>query len=442
MTDRDKQPPILPAAAYKPRIFYGWWIIFGAFAGSALSASFNFHGISAFFLPIANAFSVSRTAVATAISLARIEGALIGPLEGYLVDRFGPRRMMFIGVPIMAVGFLVMGNASNFGVFVGAFILGVVLGSSLGFGIPLSTSVANWWHRKRGRAFGIMWLGFSLASISVYGIVWLIETYDWRVAFQIMGVLVLVVGLPIAAIMRHRPEQYGLLPDGDDPEQAENSRDGSSVVAALEEPDFTIGQAIRTAAFWFFTISVSLRTGITTGIAINTFPLVEEVGGSSASAGLIFVLQGVCSAPGRLVMSWAGDIINKRYIMAVSLGVMSVALLMMSTAGTFLQLALLWVPYAIVWGGLSSIPQSFQADLFGRRNYGVIHGSMSPIRVVFSFGAPIFAAVVADVTDSYQLALIVFGILSLVAMVLIMFARLPDHLDPNARFRKPTSQSR
>ena len=142
------------AVTTRPRVFYGWWIILGAFTGSALSAGFNFHGISAFFLPIASAFNVSRTAVATAFSLARIEGALIGPVEGYLVDRYGPRRMMFIGVPIMAAGFLVMGSAPNFPLFVGAFILGVVLGSSLGFGIPLSTSVANWWHRKRGRAFG------------------------------------------------------------------------------------------------------------------------------------------------------------------------------------------------------------------------------------------------------------------------------------------------
>ena len=412
----------------RPRIFYGWWIILGAFTGSAVSAGFNFHGISAFFLPIANAFNVSRTAVATAFSLARIEGALIGPVEGYLVDRFGPRRMMFIGVPIMAAGFLVMASAPNFALFVGAFIFGVVLGSSLGFGIPLSTSVANWWRRKRGRAFGIMWLGFSLASMTVYGIVWLIESYGWRMTFRIMGFLVLLLGLPIAAIMRHRPEQYGMLPDGDDPDQAQDQGGGPHGQTVVEEPDFTIGQAMRTSAFWFFTISTSLRVAITTGIAINTFPLVEEVGGSASDAALIFVLQGVCSAPGRLVMSWAGDLINKRYIMAASLGVMGLAILMMSGATTFLQLALIWIPYAVVWGGLSSLPQSFQADLFGRRNYGLIHGSMSPIRVVFSFGAPIFAAVVADTTGSYQLALIAFGLMAIVAIPLIMLAKLPAQL--------------
>ena len=151
--------------AVRPRVFYGWWIVLGGMLGMTISVGFNHHGINAFVRPLSDNFAVSITVVAGVISIARIETAFIGPIEGFLVDRFGPRTMMLIGVPIMGIGFILISVAPNFPLFVAAFLFGVVLGSSLGFGNPISTAVANWWIRKRGRAFGILWIGTSLASM-------------------------------------------------------------------------------------------------------------------------------------------------------------------------------------------------------------------------------------------------------------------------------------
>ena len=392
-----------------------------------ISVGFNHHGINAFVRPLSDNFAVSITVVAGVISIARIETAFIGPIEGFLVDRFGPRTMMLIGVPIMGIGFILISVAPNFPLFVAAFLFGVVLGSSLGFGNPISTAVANWWIRKRGRAFGILWIGTSLASMIVPLINWLIENLGWRGAFRLMGFIVIAAGLPVAFLMRHRPEQYGMLPDGDLPSDA---ADGESVPAVasdqlLDEVNFTILEALRTPTFWYFAVSVSMRSSITTAVAVNSFILVESLGGTTQQASMLFLLQGIMSAPGRVFLSWAGDLINKRYIMAVSLAVMALTLMAMSQATTMTQITILWVPYAVVWGGLSSLPQSLRADLFGRRNFATIQGTMSPLSSVFSFSAPVFAAWLFERTGSYRIPFMVFSAMAAISMVLILLAKPP-----------------
>jgi MFS family permease len=341
--------------------------------------------------------------------------------------------MMLIGVPIMGIGFILISVAPNFPLFIAAFLFGVVLGSSLGFGNPISTAVANWWIRKRGRAFGILWIGTSLASMIVPLINWLIENMGWRGAFRLMGFIVIAGGLPVALLMRHRPEQYGMLPDGDLPSGAPgdvpsdviNAASADNPVQPVGEVNFTILEALRTPTFWYFAVSVSIRTAITTAVAVNSFILVESLGGTTQQASMLFLLQGVMSAPGRVFLSWAGDLINKRYIMAVSLAVMALALMAMSQATTMTQITVLWVPYAVVWGGLSSLPQSLRADLFGRRNFATISGTMSPLQSAFSFAAPIFAAWLFERTGSYQIPFLVFSAMSAISMVLILLAKPP-----------------
>jgi MFS family permease len=394
-----------------------------------LSVGFNHHGLNAFTLPLADAYGISLATVIGALSLARFETAFIGPIEGYLVDRFGPRRMMFIGVPLMGAGFLAASVAPNFPLFLACFFLGTVLGSSLGFGNPISTAVANWWRRKRGRAFGILWIGTSVASMIVPVVNWLIETLGWRSAFRVIGLLVLVVGLPIAALMRHKPEQYGMLPDGDGPATAspgDAAAEGVSQGMAVEEPNFTVWEALRTNTFWFFAISVSVRSAVTSAMGANAFPLVvEELHGTAAQAGFLFLVQGVCSAPGRVFLSWIGDSVSKQKIMAVSLAVMALCLAAMAFATTVTQLTLLWVPYAVVWGGLSSLPQSLRADLFGRHNYATIQGAMSPLSSIINLILPFFGAIVFVRYGTYQVPLLVFAGLCFLSMWLILMAKPP-----------------
>ena len=414
----------------RPRIFYGWWIVLGGIVGMLLGAGFNYHGLNAFVIPVSHTFGVSLTAVTTVLAVARIETAFIGPLEGYLIDRFGPRTMMFLGVPLMGVGFLVLSVAQSFTVFIVVLFLGVIMGSSLGFGSPITTAVANWWHRHRGRAFGIMWLGISVGAIMVPLVNQMIEQFGWRWAVRIMGVLVLLMGLPVAAIMRHRPEQYGMLPDGDvaiDPVEESHQDELRAPLGSQPPPEaqqeFTLVQALRSAAFWYFSLSYGLRVGVTSAVGINIFPLVQSIGGTTHQASLIFLVHGVFSAPGRLFLSWAGDYFNKRFLMAGLFLVLAVCVFGIGQVTSLTALFIVYIPYAVSWGGLSSLPQSFQADLFGRQHYATIRGASAPMQSVFSLIAPPFATLMFERVGSYAIPFTLLAGTAVLAALLVLNAK-------------------
>ena len=419
-----------PASKAGRGIFFGWWIVFAGLVGMAVSVGFANHGLNAFIIPLSKEFDVNIAIIASIIVLGRMETAFIGPVEGYLVDRFGPRTMMFIGVPILGVGLFLVSISPNLPTFIASFLLGVIMGTSLGFSMPISTAVANWWRRKRGRAFGIMWLGFSVGALMVWPINELIEAHGWRWAFRVMAIATFVIGLPVAALMRHKPEQYGMLPDGDDPAHQSVPRSGEDTPTATkndeeEEVNFTVWEALKTPTLWYFTTAVSVRGAVTSAVAINLFPLVESMGGDSKQAAFLFVIHAIFSAPGRLFLSWAGDWFNKRYLMAVLLALLGGAVLAMSQVNSIFVLTLVYAPYALVWGGLSSLPQSLRADLFGRQYYATIQGAVAPFRTGFSFAAPIFAAWMFDRTGTYEVPLLVFGVLAFISMAMILMAKPP-----------------
>ncbi len=395
-----------------------------------LSAGFNYHGLNAFLIPVSDTFGVSLFAVSTVLTVARIETAFIGPLEGYLIDRFGPRTMMFLGVPLMGFGFIVLSLAPSFTVFIVVLFAGVILGSSLGFGSPITTAVANWWHRHRGRAFGIMWLGISVGAMLVPLVNQLIEQLGWRAAVRIIGVLVLLIGLPVAAIMRHRPEQYGMLPDGDvptDPEEESQQAEPGAASDSRPPPDgqheFTLMQALRSASFWHFSLSYGLRMGVTGAVGINLFPLVQSIGGTDHQAALLFLVHGIVSAPGRLFLSWAGDYFNKRLLMAGLFLVLAACVLGIGQTTSLTTLFIIYAPYAFAWGGLSALPQSFQADLFGRQHYATIRGASAPVQNVIALIAPPFATLMFERTGSYAIPFAVLAGTAVLAAVLVMNAK-------------------
>jgi MFS family permease len=123
----------------------------------ALSAGLNFYGFSAFFVPLSEEFKWSRTALSGVFSLSRLEGGLLGPFEGHLADRFGPRKMMLVGVPLMGLGFVLLSRVNSLTSLYLVYVCAITLGAGLGFSTPVAACVANWFHRKRSLAFGFLW---------------------------------------------------------------------------------------------------------------------------------------------------------------------------------------------------------------------------------------------------------------------------------------------
>jgi MFS family permease len=206
-------------------------------------------GFGAFFDPIVDQFGWSRTTTSAAISLQRTETGAISPFVGYFIDKFGPRNVMLVGTVILSLGFILLSRIQNLWQFYAVFLI-ITLGLSFGTFLIVTTTVANWFVKKRAKAMSITMTGSGLGGILVPVIVWLIATTDWRTGLVYVGIGFFLVGIPVSFTMKSRPEDYGLLPDGADPNDfSDGKADGTGKLGFLDEVNFTAKQALKTRTF-------------------------------------------------------------------------------------------------------------------------------------------------------------------------------------------------
>ncbi len=282
--------------------FYGWWIVIAGGVGMSIASGINFHGFGNFIIPLTKEFGWSRTVISAVFSLARLESGLLGPIEGYFVDRIGPRRLMLVGIPLMGVGYILMSRINSLSAFFLVYVLGITLGNSLGMSTPMTAAVANWFNRKRGLAFGIMWSGVGLGGLLVPALGWTVDRFGWRDAAMFVGIGLVAVGIPIASVMRHRPEQYGYYPDGKAPDGTASQRPSQADLSQ----DFTAREALRTSSFWFLSLSITARSLVSGGIGLHLVPYFVGLGASPVGAAALAGSVGVMSIPGRFGLSGPG----------------------------------------------------------------------------------------------------------------------------------------
>ncbi len=409
-------------------IFYGWWIVAGGSALTAMGAGLNFYGFSAFFVPLTDEFGWSRSALSGVFALARLEGGFLGPIEGFLIDKYGPRKMMFIGIPLMGLGFVLLAGVNSLLALYLVYIFTITLGSSLGTFAPATAAVANWFFRKRGRALGFVMSGVGIGGALLLPVLgWWISVHGWRSAAIASGVLILTVGLPLAMVMRHRPEDYGLLPDGSSAANtAPNVSRGTSRPRPVSGPEIGGLQSLKTTQFWFLGASLSLRAIVTTGFTIHFVAMMVDRGFTFIVASSLLGAVALVSLLGRIGISWLGDFVDKRYLLAGTLGVTSLTMLAMTQVETQPLLIGALVLYAVAYGGSIVLPVSLQADYFGRKSFATIRGLMSTVQTVGTLIGPVFAGVVYDRTGDYMLAFAGFAVAGFVAMLLVAGIRRPN----------------
>ncbi len=415
--------------------FYGWWVLGACCVISGLISATQSYGFSLFFVPLSTEFGWSRAALSGVMSLARLEGGLFGPIEGLLVDRFGPRRMMLIGLPLIAVGFWLMAQITalvDFShldpllLFYLIWVPFIAGGSALGTTTPATTAVANWFVRRRGFALGIYSASLGVGGASLVPLLaHIIDQDGWRAGAMAGGLSVVVLGLPAALLVRHRPEQYGLLPDGDPPgEAAEAARPKAARPAPLEQ-EFTTRQALRTPAFWVLAFAFAARQMVTSAVTIHLPPLVQDLGESAVVAAGAISVSAALSIAGRLGLGWMGDHFDKRAVYLGGLAAMVAGLVVLAFATELWHVGVALVAYSPAYGGLASLQLALRGDYFGRRSFATIAGAMGPITTLGTITGPLFAGIVFDVFGSYQIAMLSFAGATVLNIALVMALRRP-----------------
>ena len=434
----------------QPRIFYGWWIVLVGIILRTVFATFSYYGFSAFFNALVMHFGWSRAAVAGVLSLARLEGGFLALPAGYLFDRIGPRKMMFVGITLTGVGYILLSRTTSLLYFYLVMILLVQLGGSFGMGGgAVDVSIANWFRRKRSRAMGFATLGLSFGGIMVVPLTYFLAQFGWRSGFLVAGLLTMLVGYPLACIVRHRPEPYGYLPDGEPPRRRAAPQEadqagsathaetaaGTSQTSATppasqapqedEEANFSPLQALRVRAFYAVAFTFAARQLVSGTIAVFLIPFLQERGMSLTQAGTVLGIMALIGAPGRVIFAWLGDIFPKRYVMASCFSIQSVGLILFAYVDGTPGIIFFLVLYAPTYAGVLPLIPAIQAEYFGRKWFGTIRGMMTPITLISGVIGPVFAGTVRDVTGSYRLAFTVLAFSILLALTLILTARPP-----------------
>ena len=402
----------------EPRIFYGWWVVAAATLASTLQTAVFNGGAQTLVLPIVREFQASRAAVSVAFSLRRLEGGLTGPVEGYLIHWFDPRRYMMVGWVVFGLGFITVGLSQNIYHFYAAFLL-VTLGQSVAGFLPIVTVLVNWFRRLRGRAIATYQLGNSLGAFLIPVLAWFVLNAGWRSTMIAVGVIVIVVGVPLAAAMTPRPEDRGLLPDGD---STDGSPNGS---AEDDEASPTIREALRSRNFWFLAFAHSASLTAWGSLQVHMIPALSDVGISEQAGAGILSLTLIFAAPGRLIGGFLGDVIGRRNVLVAAFVGQASAVVLLAFASTFLHALLFAFIFGVSFGARGTLLTVLRGDVFGRTNFSRLAGLMDPISSVSVMISPVFAGWAHDVSGTYQSAFLALALINALGALLVFGIRMP-----------------
>lgn len=423
----------------KPRIFYGWLIVGGCFSLQMLVGSLMIHSFTAYFPLLQTQFGWSRSVLSGAFALSRAESGLLGPLQGWLIDKFGPRVMVRGGMLLFGLGFIMFSTLDSVLDYYVAFLL-MALGSSVGGFLTVATTVVNWFERRRGVAMGIAMSGFGIGGLLVPAIAWSLTELGWRQTAFISGVVIILLGIPLGQLFRQRPEQYGLLPDGDAPDeagaaatQANETRDRTAP-AADQVDGFTAAEAMRTPAFWLLSLGHSLALLTVGAVSLHLVPHIQESVGLSltAASGAVAVMT-VFNIFGQIGGGFLGDRFSKRMLAALAMLVHSVAMLTLAFASSVPMLYAFAVMHGTAWGVRGPMMTTIRADYFGRAAFATIMGFSSLVVMLGMTSGPLFAGILADMFDGYRVPFVVIAALTGIGSLFFAIAAPPR---PPARMRR------
>lgn len=387
----------------RPKIFYGWWVVLACSTTGLLSGGLVILSFTAFFEPIANEFGWSYAQISLASSLRGVESGILAPLLGLLIDRVGPRKLLFIGVSFLGIGLIVLSRTSSLLMFYGSFAL-VAVGTSGVSPTVTMTAVANWFRTRLGLAIGLMTSGFAIGSLLVPFVVRLIDAYGWHNAAFFLGLGILIIGLPLTLIVRHKPEQYGYLPDG---EAGAVAAAGEILTSARNgEVDVTVKAAVKSRTFWHLAVAlVTPFIGIS-AVQVHIMPAMSTVGISRSIAGLVATGVILMSIIGRLGVGWLGDRLEKKTVSSGCLALMCTGLIILNFASGQLTwlIPFFVLLFAVGYGGNATIRVGLIRNYFGRKNFGTILGFIMGMISLGNIVGPVFAGWVFDNWRSYQWA--------------------------------------
>jgi sugar phosphate permease len=412
------------------KLFYGWRI---AGAGSALQFLQSMLVNQAFGVYVAVLVEEkgwSKTSLSGAAALKSTEVAVLGPVLGWAVDRYGSQGLVRAGVLLFGVGLMLLSRIDTLAGFYAAFVI-VALGASMFSNFLVSISLIQWFERHRTRALSMLQFGGAVGGVFVFVVAAVIQLIGWRATLFASGVIGILVGYPLARVIRSRPEDHGLAVDGLPPAASEKPSDGarsSAATRAAPPPAFTGLEAVRTSAFWLLSIGHAFALLVVLAINVHVVTHIKQgLGYSLAQASLFFSLVTV-GQMGGVMLGWViGERFVKRKVAAACLLMHAAGLAMVTYATGPFMLAFALLLHGVAWGLRGPFMQAIRADYFGRTSIGLILGLSTMITVFGNVGGPLIAGALADVYGDYQVGFTLLAVMAALGSLFFWLAKPPRH---------------
>jgi MFS family permease len=402
------------------KIFPGWRIVFAGGALQFLQSMLLNQAFGVYLAVLVEERGWSKTSIAGAAALKSTEVALLGPLLGWMVDRFGSRGIVRTGVVMFGIGFMLLSQIETLLGFYAAFIV-IAFGSSMFSNPIISVAIIHWFEKRRAKALSALQFGGAIGGLFVFLVALSIQTYGWRVTAFGSGVIAILLGWPLAQMIRSRPEDHGETIDGLPPAALVSGQADTPA-----PPQFTARQALRTSAFWLISLGHAFSLLVVTAVNVHAITHMKEgLGYTLAQASLVFTLVTVGQFFGVMLGWFIGDKFVKRKVAAVCMLMHAAGLLMLTYANGLAILILSALIHGIAWGLRGPFMQAIRADYFGRRSIGMIIGLSSLITVFGNIAGPIVAGAFADSTGNYRAGFTVLAVLAGIGSLFFLMAKPP-----------------
>ena len=417
-------------AVAQSKLFYGWYIVgVGILVHAASTFAFS-STLSIFLKPITEELGVTRGAFSLIRTFEIGVAALIVPLLGSWIDRYGGRGILVLGVLMEGAGLLLSSLVQNFWQFVVVRCSLVIAGEALLGSLVINVTIAQWFVRKRGRAMAIANLGTGVAKLSIPLVAaYLFVLIGWRGTWAVFGLIApAIVVLPALIFIRRRPEDMGLLPDGESPSHAETVR--SAVATATtrgNSPDvsWTRAEVLRDPTFWLLVITFGIASVGIAGLNLHIFSFVTDIGYSPLIAASFMSTIALTQLASTLVWGAFADKFDIRKVSFIQFAIQGAGLVLMVSSA---DIRLVYGGFFLYGTGLAGsfvLREVIWANFFGRTSLGTVRGlSLFFSHLFAASGAPFFGFL-HDRTGSYNLSFTIFSCALFTSAFLILLAKPP-----------------
>jgi len=408
------------------RVFFGWKIVAAGTGLQFLQSVLVMQAVGAYVAVLSVEMGWSKTALSGAAALQQMEAALLGPLLGWLLDRYGPRRFIRAGVVIFGAGLIWLSQIETLAAFYGAFIV-IALGTSLCGFFPLSVTLIQWFQKQRARAISMLSLGLAMGGIFVPVVAWSLETFGWRATALASGVIEIAVGLPLALMMKNRPEEIGERMDGRRDDAGPLGAGGTPLPQREDDArDFTAREALRTPAFWLLSLGHAFALLSVYAVIVHAIiHLTQSLDYTLGEAALVISLVTLSQVAG-IALGWLiGDRFDKRLLCVACMIGHAVGLTLLAYAQNTAMVVAFAVLHGVAWGLRGPFMQAIRADYFGRKSIGAILGLSFLIIMLGQVGGPMIPGMLADVTGGYRAGFTVVAVLAGLGSFFFLFAKPP-----------------